>query len=234
MPQFPLDMGRKDASASGKTLGVTLGNDGNIKYDAILRQGQNKDKLIASEHSALVPKIDREVWHAPQLCSMTCPFAGIWKPQMGSCAPNTTEKCEKRSLSGSSATVQAVERPDEDEVAKATRETRAALDRLVEGKISAAQPKTLPAGPGAPQYIKYTPSQQGPQYNSGAGQRIIRMQVRLPSSLSSNLSCAVFGPAVLDCSASPLVISSFPVAARSLSLELCRVTCLFSWGVHCT
>ncbi|KAK9813503.1 hypothetical protein WJX73_002946 [Symbiochloris irregularis] len=130
MPQFPLDMGRKDGAASSKTLGVTLGNDGNIKYDAILRQGQNKDKIIASEHSALVPKIDREV----------------------------------------------AERPDEDEVAKATRETRAALDRLVEGKISAAQPKTLPAGPGAPEYIKYTPSQQGPQYNSGAGQRIIRMQ----------------------------------------------------------
>ena len=74
---------------------------------------------------------------------------------------------------------QAEERPDDDEVAKAVKETRAALDKLVEGKILKAQPKTLPAGPGAPQYIKYTPSQQGPQYNSGAGQRIIRMQACL-------------------------------------------------------
>lgn len=73
--------------------------------------------------------------------------------------------------------LQIEQRPDEDEIAKATRDTRAALDRVVEGKISAAQPKTLPAGPGAPQFIKYTPSQQGSQYNSGAGQRIIRMQV---------------------------------------------------------
>lgn len=56
------------------------------------------------------------------------------------------------------------------------KDTQAALERLVNGKITAAQPKTLPAQPGAPTYIKYTPSQQGPQYNSGAGQRIIKMQ----------------------------------------------------------
>lgn len=55
-------------------------------------------------------------------------------------------------------------------------DTQAALERLVQGKITAAQPKTLPQQPGAPTYIKYTPSQQGPQYNSGAGQRIIKMQ----------------------------------------------------------
>lgn len=61
MPQFPLEMGRKDAGSNNKTLAVTLGNDGNIKYDAILHQGRNKDKIIASEHSALVPKIDKEV-----------------------------------------------------------------------------------------------------------------------------------------------------------------------------
>ena len=83
----------------------------------------------------------------------------------------------------SATDVQASERPDDEEAEKATKETRAALDRLVEGKISAAQPKTLPAGPGAPQFIKYTPSQQGSQYNSGAGQRIIRMQVYLPPCL---------------------------------------------------
>ena len=73
--------------------------------------------------------------------------------------------------------VQLAERPDPEEAEKAARATRQALDRLVDGKISAAQPKTLPQQPGAPQFIKYTPSQQGPQYNSGATQRIIRMQV---------------------------------------------------------
>ena len=75
-----------------------------------------------------------------------------------------------------SARGQAMERPDEEEVAETMKETQAALDRLVNGKIVAAQPKTLPAAPGAPTYIKYTPSQQGPQYNSGASQRIIKMQ----------------------------------------------------------
>lgn len=74
--------------------------------------------------------------------------------------------------------VQLPERPDPEEAAKAAKETRAALERMVDGKISAAQPKTLPQQPGAAQFIKYTPSQQGPQYNSGASQRIIRMQVR--------------------------------------------------------
>ena len=77
--------------------------------------------------------------------------------------------------------VQLAERPDPEEAEKAARATRQALDRLVDGKISAAQPKTLPQQPGAPQFIKYTPSQQGPQYNSGAAQRIIRMQVRARS-----------------------------------------------------
>lgn len=58
-------MGRKEGAGAGHTLGVTLGADGNIKYDAILRQGRNKDKFIATEHSALVPKIDREVCSQP-------------------------------------------------------------------------------------------------------------------------------------------------------------------------
>ncbi|BDA45104.1 probable SNW domain-containing protein 1 at N-terminal half [Coccomyxa sp. Obi] len=62
------------------------------------------------------------------------------------------------------------------EVEATMKDTQAALERLVNGKMTAAQPKTLPAQPGAPTYIKYTPSQQGPQYNSGAGQRIIKMQ----------------------------------------------------------
>ena len=40
------------------------------------------------------------------------------------------------------------------------RETQAAFDKIVANRISAAQPKTLPAQPGAPTYIKYTPAQQ--------------------------------------------------------------------------
>ena len=69
-------------------------------------------------------------------------------------------------------------RPDEEEYEKTAAETAAALNLVVNNKITAAQPKTLPQQPGAPEYIKYTPAQQGPQYNSGASQRIIKMQAR--------------------------------------------------------
>lgn len=41
--------------------------------------------------------------------------------------------------------------------------------------MAANQPKSLPGGPAAPQYIKYTPAKQGPEYNSGASHRIIKM-----------------------------------------------------------
>ncbi|XP_015750858.1 PREDICTED: SNW domain-containing protein 1-like, partial [Acropora digitifera] len=56
-----------------------------------------------------------------------------------------------------------------------TRKTREALEKEVNSKIVAAQPtqvaqKTQPA-----QYIRYTPSQQGIAFNSGAKQRVIRM-----------------------------------------------------------
>ena len=74
-------------------------------------------------------------------------------------------------------------KPDQEDFDKTAAETAAALNLVVNNKIAAAQPKTLPAAPGAPQYIKYTPSQQGPQYNSGASHRIIRMQARYTSSV---------------------------------------------------
>jgi len=66
-------------------------------------------------------------------------------------------------------------KPDEDEVLEATEKTRLALEKLTSSKITAALPvraaeKTEPA-----QYIRYTPSQQGMAFNSGAKQRVIRM-----------------------------------------------------------
>ena len=56
--------------------------------------------------------------------------------------------------------VQSLERPDAEEAEATAKETQAAFDRIVANRISAAQPKTLPAQPGAPTYIKYTPAQQ--------------------------------------------------------------------------
>ena len=67
-------------------------------------------------------------------------------------------------------------KPDEEAIAKTTRETAEALQLVVQGKMASTNPASLPAQPGGPTYIKYTPQQQGAAYNSGAGQRIIKMQ----------------------------------------------------------
>ncbi|KAG5457643.1 MAG: SKIP/SNW domain-containing protein, partial [Olpidium bornovanus] len=69
-------------------------------------------------------------------------------------------------------------RPSEEEVQETTERTRAALEKIVSGKIAAAKPKTLSSAATnnrGPQYIRYTPAQQGEGFNSGAAQRIIRM-----------------------------------------------------------
>ena len=42
-------------------------------------------------------------------------------------------------------------------------------------KIAAAQPTHVPQQQSGAQYIRYTPSQQGMSFNSGAKQRVIRM-----------------------------------------------------------
>lgn len=43
MAQFPLEMGRKKVTSNA--LAVQVDAEGKIKYDAIARQGQNKDKV---------------------------------------------------------------------------------------------------------------------------------------------------------------------------------------------
>ncbi|KAG0617233.1 hypothetical protein M758_5G175300 [Ceratodon purpureus] len=69
------------------------------------------------------------------------------------------------------------------EEAEATTErTRAALEKIVEGRLSAAaQPKSVPSQWSARSFIKYTPSdsQQSAAYKSGANQRVIWM-VEMP------------------------------------------------------
>jgi hypothetical protein len=49
----------EDATRGNKTLAVSVNTDGDVSYDAILRQGANKHKtVIHSDHKALVPKLD--------------------------------------------------------------------------------------------------------------------------------------------------------------------------------
>ncbi|KAH0513096.1 SNW domain-containing protein 1 [Microtus ochrogaster] len=52
--QYPLDMGRKKKMSNA--LAIQVDPEGRIKYDAIARQGQSKDKVIYSKYADLVPK----------------------------------------------------------------------------------------------------------------------------------------------------------------------------------
>ncbi|XP_044472037.1 SNW/SKI-interacting protein-like [Mangifera indica] len=61
------------------------------------------------------------------------------------------------------------------EIDETTQETKAALEKIVNVKLSAAQPKNVPHQSSESKYIKYKPSQQSVAFNSGAKERIIRM-----------------------------------------------------------
>ncbi|KAF9072932.1 SKIP/SNW domain-containing protein [Rhodocollybia butyracea] len=65
-----------------------------------------------------------------------------------------------------------MERPSEEEVQETAEKTRAALEKLVTGKIKAAQPKNVPDSQGKTSFIRYTPGQQN---GDGLKQRIIKM-----------------------------------------------------------
>ncbi|XP_009565076.1 SNW domain-containing protein 1 [Cuculus canorus] len=129
--QYPLDMGRKKKMSNA--LAVQVDAEGKIKYDAIARQGQSKDKVIYSKYTDLVPK---EVMNVDD-------------PEL--------------------------QRPDEETIREITEKTRAALEKSVSQKIAAAMPVRAADKLAPAQYIRYTPSQQGVAFNSGAKQRVIRM-----------------------------------------------------------
>ncbi|CAI9100423.1 OLC1v1037427C1 [Oldenlandia corymbosa var. corymbosa] len=65
------------------------------------------------------------------------------------------------------------------EIEETTQDTKAALEKIVNVRLSAAQPKNVPTQSSDSKYIKYKPSQQSAAFNSGAKERIIRM-VEMP------------------------------------------------------
>ncbi|XP_063255147.1 SNW domain-containing protein 1 isoform X1 [Prinia subflava] len=159
--QYPLDMGRKKKMSNA--LAVQVDAEGKIKYDAIARQGQSKDKVIYSKYTDLVPKevmnVDdpelqrpdeeaiREVLYALMcLVSDGVLYVLQWDEMYTVVFfPQITEK------------------------------TRAALEKSVSQKVAAAMPVRAADKLAPAQYIRYTPSQQGVAFNSGAKQRVIRM-----------------------------------------------------------
>jgi SNW domain-containing protein 1 len=72
---------------------------------------------------------------------------------------------------------QAMSDDDEEQkqIEETTERTKAALEKVVSVRLSAAQPKNVPAHDSESKFIKYKPSQQSAAFNSGAKERIIRM-----------------------------------------------------------
>eukprot|EP01025_Chloroclados_australasicus_P000470 TRINITY_DN10245_c0_g3_i1.p1 TRINITY_DN10245_c0_g3~~TRINITY_DN10245_c0_g3_i1.p1 ORF type:complete len:665 (-),score=68.37 TRINITY_DN10245_c0_g3_i1:202-2196(-) len=131
--QFPLNMGREGAQKTGKTLSLTVGEDGKVSYDAIMRYGRNPNEVVYTKHKDLVPKVDLLLQDEDE------------------------------------------GQPDEEELENVRKETENALNQIVTKRLGNAQPTSLPKQPQGPQYIKYTPTQTGQKYNSGAKARVIQM-----------------------------------------------------------
>jgi SNW domain-containing protein 1 len=121
-------------ASAGNTLALTVDGEGNVRYDAIAKQGHRPDRIIQSQFKDLVPLAQRKDLND-----------------------------EQRSM----------ERPSEEEVAETTEKTRLALEKLVNGKIKAAQPKNVPETGGKSQFVRYTPGQD--QGGGPLKQRIIKI-----------------------------------------------------------
>lgn len=68
-----------------------------------------------------------------------------------------------------------LQKPSQEVAEETTERTKRALEQIIESKIAAAMPVRRAERQGPAQYIRYTPSQQGQSFNSGAKQRVIRM-----------------------------------------------------------
>ncbi|KAF3781126.1 SNW/SKI-interacting protein [Nymphaea thermarum] len=138
--QYPLDMGRREPKPDAKTLPVNVDAQGNVAYDAVVKQNENASKIVYSQHKDLLPK-----------------------------------------LPGEGGGLEAAENEEEEDelIQKTTQRTKEALEKIVNVRLSAAQPKNVPVQSSDPTFIKYKPSQQSAAFNSGAKERIIRM-VEMP------------------------------------------------------
>lgn len=109
--------------------------EGNVRYDAIAKQGHDGDRIVQSQFKDLVPLEHRK----------------------------DLDEEDKNMM-----------RPTQEEVDETTERTRLALEKLVNGKIKAAQPKNVPETGGKSSFVRYTPGQQG-QSGGVLNQRIVQI-----------------------------------------------------------
>jgi len=132
--QYPLNMGRSKRKRGGRgTVALRTDSTGKVAYDAVIKQGQDKNKVIYSKYSDLVPVGD------------TSEFDEIAKPS-------------------------------EKQVTEHTEKTRKALERMLQGKLATATPRTGATSQNRGHiFVKYTPANQSALHNSGANSRIIKL-----------------------------------------------------------
>lgn len=140
--QYPLGMGRNKSNKPGsKTLPVTVDAQGNVVFDAIVRQNENSKKIVYSQHKDIIPKILKNEGDLDAVV-------------------DEEEELQKQ-------------------IHETAEETKAAIEKIVGVRLSAAQPNNVPRQSGESKYIKYKPSQQSAAFNSGAKERIVRL-VEMP------------------------------------------------------
>ncbi|MCD7464838.1 hypothetical protein HAX54_053490 [Datura stramonium] len=164
MHSIHLIWAKKDWKPGGKNLPVTVDEHGEVRYDAIVRQGENAKKIVYSQHKDLIPKFVKD-----------------------------DEDDEEMDLDEKQKVID-----------ETTEETKAALEKIVNVRLSAAQPKNVPTQSQESKFIKYKPSQQAAAFNSGAKERIIRM-VEMPVDPLDHQSSNTRG------SLGPLVLHPVPV-----------------------
>ncbi|XP_023782949.1 SNW domain-containing protein 1 [Cyanistes caeruleus] len=168
--QYPLDMGRKKKMSNA--LAVQVDAEGKIKYDAIARQGQSKDKVLFLPICHLACILEKVV-------CMHC----IYLNSLMTLEVLTNFEAIREVLYAlmclvSSGKLYVLQQDKMCTVVfflQITEKTRAALEKSVSQKVAAAMPVRAADKLAPAQYIRYTPSQQGVAFNSGAKQRVIRM-----------------------------------------------------------
>lgn len=134
--QYPLNMGRKDKSATGgmtvsKTTALQVDAEGKIKYDGIVKQHMRKGFHVATTYMDLIEK------------------------------PLDDDALAKPGLDAQQALAE---------------KTRIAMGQAVDKQIAAAQPNNVTRDSKEAQIIRYTPATPSAEHNSGAQQRLIRLQ----------------------------------------------------------
>jgi SNW domain-containing protein 1 len=147
MQQFPRNMGRKEKKGTGAAAAGGAGAAGSGASTAVVPLSVNASGAV--QYDAVVKRGHdaRVVVHSGYEAMM--------------------EKNER---------AMDLSKPSAEEEERVAAETRAALGQIVDRKISTAMPTHVAKHSKEAVFIKYTPAEQNSAFNSGAQQRIIRLQ----------------------------------------------------------